>query len=70
MRYTIFKDLEILIQNIKKKEISNIISSLNDIIETTNDLYPDSKLEKLAQKSKVKYINEIIVKIYQIIKPK
>ena len=70
MRYTIFKDLEILIQNIKKKEISNIISSLNDIIETTNELFPNSNLEKLAQKSKVKDINEMIVKIYQIIKPK
>ena len=70
MRYTIFKDLEFLIQNIKKREIPTIISSLNDIIETVNELYTDSKLVKLSQNSKVKDINEIIVKIYQIIKPK
>ena len=70
MRYTIFKDLEFLIQNIKKREIPTIISSLNDIIETVNELYPDSKLVKLSQNSKVKDINGIIVKIYQIIKPK
>ena len=69
MRHTLFKDLELLIINSEKKDIRNIISSLNDIIESCNKLYK-TEFKPLPENSKIKDINEMILKLSKIIKPK
>ena len=72
LRHTLFNDLKGLIENIKKTtkyDIKTIISSLNDIIASCNDLY-NSRIPLLTEPSTITQINQKIKEIYTIIKNK
>ena len=70
VRHTLFNDLKVLIENIKQNNKYDIISSLNEIIESFNQLYPTNKIQILSKPSNTKEINKKIHELYLIIKPK
>lgn len=70
LRHTLFNDLKSLIENIKKTtkyDIKTIITSLNDIIASCNDLYK-SRIPLLTEPSTITQINQKIKEISTIIK--
>ena len=70
VRHTLFNDLKVLIENIKQNNKYDIISSLNEIINSFNQLYPTNKIQKLSKPSNTKEINKKINELYLIIKTK
>jgi chromosome segregation ATPase len=70
LRHTLFNDLKVLIENIKQNNKYDIISSLNEIIESFNQLYLTNQIQLLSKPSNTTQINEKIRQLYDIIKPK